>query len=481
MPLDEPRESPFPTSMRMPPSNVGAEQALLGALLTNNRAYERVGGFLRPEHFADSCHAAIYAAIERRVEAGQIANPVTLKAEFEHSGALDDAGGVGYLVELLGAMVSIISAPDYARAVHETWLRRQLIEAGEVLVNESFLAAPDRAPSDLIGSSMERLLALGDAGASDAPATLAEAVGTALAQSEAARTDAGCRGLDTGISALDRMWRGLWPGSLDILGARPEVGKTALGLQIATHVALRLRDAGAKEHVVFFSLEMPRADLGTRLLATQAAVSADDIRDGSYDMAAAERLVQAQRGAVGLPLVIDDRAGLTLPQIEMQARALKRRLKARLIVIDHLHRIRPVGKTDTLDHVATCTLRLKDLARRLELPVLLLAQLSRETERRDDPTPRMSDLRYAGEADADNIVFLHRSELYLRGEAPARGSESAERYSARLDEWHRKREDARGKALAIFAKRRQGALGTVEMRFDGPRTWFFDPAEEGRF
>ncbi len=128
----------FGLSQRLPPSNLQAEQALLGALLANNKAYERVSEFLAPEHFADPIHGRIYQAIVRRVEAGQLADAVTLKAEFEHAGILEEVGGTAYLTQLLTAMVGIINAGDYGRAIHDTWLRRQLIEVGETVVNNAF-------------------------------------------------------------------------------------------------------------------------------------------------------------------------------------------------------------------------------------------------------------------------------------------------------------------------------------------------------
>src|ERR1700742_3462827 len=133
----------FGLSQRLPPSNVQAEQALLGALLANNKAYERVSEYLAPEHFADPIHGRIFAAIARRIEAGQLADAVTLKTEFEHNGTLDEVGGTPYLAQLLTAMVGIINAADYGRAVHDAWLRRQLIDIGETVVNRAFGAEPE--------------------------------------------------------------------------------------------------------------------------------------------------------------------------------------------------------------------------------------------------------------------------------------------------------------------------------------------------
>src|SRR3984885_13337645 len=151
-------------SQRLPPSNMQAEQALLGALLANNRAYERVSEFLAPEHFADPIHGRIFQAIVRRIENGQLADAVTLKAEFEHSGILEEVGGTAYLAQLLSAMVGIINAGEYGRAIHDAWLRRQLIDIGEEVVNNAFGADPELDGGGQVESAEQRLFSLADRG-----------------------------------------------------------------------------------------------------------------------------------------------------------------------------------------------------------------------------------------------------------------------------------------------------------------------------
>src|ERR1700735_1350131 len=147
-------------SQRLPPSNVQAEQALLGALLANNRAYERISEFLAPAHFADPIHGRIYQAIVRRIEAGQLADAVTLKAEFQHSGILEEVGGTAYLAQLLTAMVGIINASEYGRTIHDAWLRRQLIDIGETVVNNAFGAGGDLDGTQQIEATEQSLFEL---------------------------------------------------------------------------------------------------------------------------------------------------------------------------------------------------------------------------------------------------------------------------------------------------------------------------------
>ncbi len=209
------RDSLLGLSQRLPPSNLAAEQALLGALLANNKAYERVAEFLAPEHFADPVHGRIYAAVVRRIEAGQLADAVMLKAEFEHSGVLDEVGGTAYLAQLLTAMVGIINAGDYGRAVHDAWIRRQLIDIGEVVVNNAFGVNAGLDGSSQIEAAEESLFRLAtergqDGGFVSFERALTDAIG--IAEKAFHRTGA-VSGLTTGLRDLDKKTGGLHPSA----------------------------------------------------------------------------------------------------------------------------------------------------------------------------------------------------------------------------------------------------------------------------
>ena len=229
-------------SQRLPPSNVQAEQALLGALLANNRAYERVSEFLAPEHFADPIHGRIYQAIARRIEAGQLADAVTLKAEFEHSGVLEEVGGTAYLAQLLTAMVGIINAGEYGRAVHDAWLRRQLIDIGETVVNNAFGADAELDGAQQIEAAEHSLFQLATDGAvAGGFVTFERALTEAIHGAERAFKRAGhVSGLTTGLRDLDAKMGGLHPSDLVILAGRPGMGKTALATKIAFGAAKAL-------------------------------------------------------------------------------------------------------------------------------------------------------------------------------------------------------------------------------------------------
>src|SRR3954447_6508317 len=215
-------------SQRQPPSNDRAEMALLGALLANNRAYERVSEFLAPEHFVDPIHSRIYQAIVRRVEAGQLADAVTLKAEFEHSGVLEEVGGTAYLAQLLTAMVGIINAGEYGRAIHDTWLRRQLIDIGETVVNNAFGAAAELGGAEQIEAAEQSLFQLATEGGTNGGfITFERALTDAILGAERAfRRSGHVSGLTTGLRDLDSKMGGMHPSDLLILAGRPGMGKT---------------------------------------------------------------------------------------------------------------------------------------------------------------------------------------------------------------------------------------------------------------
>ena len=230
-------------SQRQPPSNSQAEQALLGALLANNRAFERVAEFLAPEHFADPIHGRIFAAIHRRVNNGQLADAITLRAEFEHTGVLDEVGGTAYLSQLLTAMVGIINAGEYGRAIHDAWLRRELIEVGEEVVNNAFGADAEswtassrwKRPSSACSTLRTRAPRAAVSSCSSSALT------AAIQGAERAFHRSGhVSGLSTGLRDLDKKMGGLHPSDLLILAGRPGMGKSALATKIAFGAARAL-------------------------------------------------------------------------------------------------------------------------------------------------------------------------------------------------------------------------------------------------
>jgi replicative DNA helicase len=477
-------------SQRLPPSNVQAEQALLGALLANNRAYERVSEFLAPEHFADPIHGRIYQAIVRRVEAGQLADAVMLKAEFEHSGVLEEVGGTAYLAQLLTAMVGIINAGEYGRAIHDAWLRRQLIDIGENVVNNAFGADAELDGAQQIEAAEHSLFQLATDGAvAGGFVPLQRALAEAIEGAARAVSGAGhVMGLTTGLRDLNAKTGGLHPSDLVILAGRPGMGKTSLATTIAYRAGRSLLEearqsdpnAVAKKCVAIFSLEMSAEQLATRLLAEETRIRSDRIRLGDISQRDFDRFVGASREMASVPIEIDDTPAITMSAMRTRARRLKRTKGLALIVVDYLQLMRPAAGTrpeNRVLEIGQITQGLKAIAKELEVPVLALSQLSRAVEAREDKRPQLADLRESGtiEQDADMVMFLYRDEYYLEQKEPKdSGFDSNEKFHTAIEDWKQRMERAHNKAELNIAKQRHGPTGTIPLFFEAEFTRFAD-------
>ena len=477
-------------SQRLPPSNVQAEQALLGALLANNKAYERVSEFLVPEHFADPIHGRIYQAISRRIEAGQLADAVTLKAEFEHGGVLDEVGGVAYLAQLLGAMIGIINAGEYGRAVYDAWLRRQLIDVGETVVNNAFGAEPELDGTKQIEAAEQALFDLATSdGANGGFVSFERALTEAIEGAERAFHRAGhVSGLTTGLRDVDSRTGGMHPSDLLILAGRPGMGKTALATKIAYGAALALlaeaRAAGPevapRAQVAVFSLEMSAEQLATRLLSEEARISGDRIRRGDIGQKEFDSFVRVSRDIAALPIQIDDTPAVTLSALRTRCRRLKRTKGLALVVVDYLQLMRPSAGTrpeNRVLEISQITQGLKAIAKELAVPVLALSQLSRAVESREDKRPQLSDLRESGtiEQDADAVMFIYRDEYYLAQKMPKEMAfDNGDKFQTAIDKWQQDMDRAHNKAELILAKQRHGPTGRIDLFFEAEFTRFAD-------
>jgi replicative DNA helicase len=478
-------------SQRLPPQNLEAEQALLGALLANNKAYERVAEFLAAEHFADPIHGRIFTAIQRRIERGQIADVVTLRGEFEHSGLLEEAGGPAYLAQLLSAMVGIINAGEYGRVVHDCWLRRQLVDAGEEVVNRAFGAEPELDAREQLEAAEQRLFELakdgaGEGGVRSFDRALADAV---LAAERAFSTPGGVSGLPTGLRDLDRKTGGLHPSDLVILAGRPGMGKTALGTKMAFGAAKALvreaEDRGGpgtvpRGQVAIFSLEMSAEQLATRLLAEESRISGDRIRRGDISQRDFDRFVEVSRELATMPIVIDDTPAITIAALRTRCRRLKRTKGLELVVVDYLQLMRPAPGTrpeNRVLEISMITQGLKAIAKELSVPVIALSQLSRAVESREDKRPQLADLRESGtiEQDADMVMFIYRDEYYLQQQQPKIAAyDNNDKFQEAHDRWQQKMEEVHNKADLIIAKQRHGPTGTIGLFFEAEFTRYGD-------
>ena len=479
-------------SQRMPPSNAQAEQALLGALLANNKAYERVAEFLAPEHFADPIHGRIFAAIHRRVNNGQLADAITLRAEFEHTGVLDEVGGTAYLSQLLTAMVGIINAGEYGRAIHDAWLRRELIEVGEEVVNNAFGADAELDGKQQVEAAEQRLFEIADKGAaaSSGLVIFEKALTAAIQGAERAFHRPGhVSGLTTGLRDLDKKLGGLHPSDLLIIAGRPGMGKSALATKIAFGAARALLMEGRaaegaeqmpKGSVALFTLEMSAEQLALRLLAEEARISADRIRKGEIAQRDFDRFVQVSREIAGLPLHIDETPGISVSALRTRCRRLKRTAGLSLVIVDYLQLMRPSAGTKPESRVleiSQFTQGLKAIAKEMAIPVIALSQLSRAVEQREDKRPQLSDLRESGtiEQDADCVMFVYRDEYYLQQRGPKQSHfESDDKFNSAMDKWQQDMDRVHNRAELLIEKQRHGPTGKIDLLFEGEFTRFAD-------
>src|SRR5688500_6361038 len=469
---------------RTQPHNYVAEQALLGALLANDEVYNRVSEYLRPDHFADALHGRIYEAIGKLVLRGQIAIPVTLKNLFDQDGALAEIGGAQYLVQLAQAVVTVINAEDYGRAIHDLFLRRQLIGVGEDIVNESFTYDPDISAIDQIERSEMRLFNLAEGGQVDGgPKKFNDVLKSALDMAEAAyKRDGHVTGVTTGLRDLDRRLGGLQKSDLVILAGRPSMGKTALATNIGFNAAKADKDkeTGTKHRIAFFSLEMSAEQLAHRIMAEESGVSSDRIRRGDVKQDEFASIVEASQRMSSVQFFIDDTPAITVPALRTRARRLKRQFGLDMIIVDYLQLMRsanPKGSENRVQEISEITRGLKAVAKELEVPVLALSQLSRAVENREDKRPQLADLRESGsiEQDADVVMFVYREQYYHeRAEPKQRTDESSDAFFKRTEDWKAKGERVHNVADVIIAKQRHGPVGTIELQFEGTLTRFSD-------
>ena len=399
---------PQERAYRTPPHNLEAEQALLGAILINNDAFDRVSDFLRSEHFVEEIHRRIFEVAGSLIRAGKLATPVTLKTFLgEH-----DLGGVSvpqYLARLASEATTIINAYDYGRSVYDLAMRRELISIGEDVVNVAFDAPVDSSPRDQIEEAERRLYQIAEAGRYDGGfRRFSEALTTAVDMAaKAYERDGSLSGIATGLTDLDRYMGGLQASDLVILAGRPGMGKTALATNIAFNVArvyqARTRSDGVVEAanggvVGFFSLEMSAEQLATRIIAEQSGVASYKIRRGDITENDFHRVSEAAREMHQVPFYIDQTGGVSIAQLTARARRLKRQRGLDLLVVDYLQllsgsRSRVENRVQELTEITT---GLKALAKELSVPILACSQLSRQVEQRDDKRPQLSDLRESG-------------------------------------------------------------------------------------
>jgi len=434
--------------IKVPPNSIEAEQSLIGGLMLDAQAWDKVADVITAEDLYRKDHRLIFAAIANLVEAGSPCDVVTVSEFLDKRGELEAAGGLEYLATLANETPGAANARAYARILHDRAIERELINVGNEISGSAF-ATDGRSAPELVDEA-ERLVfqiaergSRGRAGFKSLKQILPEAVDRidVLHQSDGSIT-----GIPSGYTEFDKLTAGLQAGDLIIVAGRPSMGKTALAVNIAENASI-----GAKVPTAIFSMEMPSQQLAFRMISSLGRVDQSHLRTGQFPDEDWSRINTAVQLMSDAPLFIDDTPGLSPTEIRARARRLQREHGLGLIVVDYLQLMQvPGNKENRATEISEISRNLKALAKELALPIIALSQLNRSVEQRTDKRPVMSDLRESGaiEQDADMIIFIYREEVYNK-ETPRKGI-----------------------ADVTIAKQRNGPIGDFPLTFVGRYTKF---------
>ncbi|MBI1367812.1 MAG: replicative DNA helicase [Planctomycetes bacterium] len=441
---------------KLPPHSIEAEMSLIGSLIMAGTENVHIVGEVMqaiksPADFYQPRHAQIYECLLELYDQHQSIDLVQLMQRLRDRQADEAVGGIDYLVQLAESVPTSTNAPHYARIVRDKAKLRGLINAAGTILHEAYESAE---PPNLILDKAEKLIFdIAQFATTDEAAALSDLVHQTFEALEARREAGGSiTGLHTGYYQLDEMLSGLQRGEMIILAARPSMGKTALALNIAEHIAVDNR-----QPVAVFSIEMGKQQLAERLLSSRSGVDAQRMRRNMLNADDIGRLQSAGGELSDAPMFIDDTPGLSVLQLRAKARRLYSRHQIKAIMIDYLQLMTSPGAESRQNEVGEISRGVKALARELNVPVICLSQLNRNPEGRESKKPMLSDLRESGsiEQDADVVMMLHREDYYHHD-----------------DEWRAENPDKVGVAELIIAKQRNGPTGTVPLQFDGKTTRF---------
>ncbi|NBY31390.1 MAG: replicative DNA helicase [Actinobacteria bacterium] len=393
---------------RTPPQDLIAEQGVLGGMLLSKDAIADVVEIIRERDFYRPAHELIYDAIVDLYGRGEPVDPVTVSAELTKRGDIARAGGAPYLHTLISSVPTAANAGYYAKIVRERAILRRLVEAGTKIVQLGY--ASEGEVDDAVDQAQAEVYSVTERRANEDYVQLSTLLPAALDEIEKISQGVMGEGVKTGFKELDSLTNGLHPGNMIVLAARPAVGKSTLGLDIARYASIHKGDTS-----VIFSLEMSRSEITMRMLSAEARVALNNIRAGTLNDEEWARLARRMGEISEAPLFIDDSPNLSLMEIRAKARRLKQRHDLKLIVIDYLQLMTSGKRVENRQQeVSEFSRQLKLLAKELNVPIIAISQLNRSPEQRSDKKPMLSDLRESGsiEQDADVVILLHRDDLY---------------------------------------------------------------------
>ncbi|MDO0918678.1 MULTISPECIES: replicative DNA helicase [unclassified Enterococcus] len=432
---------------QVPPQDIEAEQAVLGAVFLDADAIIDAMEVIAPKDFYRRSHQIIFQAMIQLNDRSESIDLITLKAEIEKSNSLEDVGGLTYLTELSQASPSAASIAYYAKIVDDKATLRNLIQTASRIVTKGF--EQDEDVQSIIDQAEKSILEVSEKRNSNGFQSIAEVLNRTIETiDQLAQNNEEITGLPTGYAALDKMTAGLQKEELIILAARPAVGKTAFALNIAQNVGTK-----TDRSVAIFSLEMGAESLVNRMLCAEGSIEASHLRTGQLSEEEWRNLIVAMGSLSNANIYIDDTPGIKISEIRARCRKLaQEKGNLGLILIDYLQLIEGTGRENRQQEVSEISRQLKKLAKELKVPVIALSQLSRGVEQRQDKRPVLSDIRESGsiEQDADIVAFLYRDDYY-RSEGDD-DDEPEEQQNNNVIE-------------VIIEKNRSGARGTVELLF----------------
>lgn len=439
-------------SSKLPPHSIEAEEAVLGAILINpNETMNRVVEILKPESFYSPRNKLIYEAMMLLFNQNKPIDSLSIAEYFNSKNALDSIGGREYLNDLVIDTILTSNIEYYANIIKESALKRELINAGSLIIEESFKNPESKTSLEY---AEKLIFEISQSKTSGQLETLSSILPETVEQLEYRYNNKGTyTGVPSDYYDLDAMTAGFQRSDLIILAARPSMGKTAFALNIGQNIAIQ-----HKIPVAIFSLEMSKVQLVQRILCSEAEIDAQRVRTGDIAPSDWQRIAECMDKLHVSPLYIDDTAGVSVSDIRAKCRRLKmQRPDLGMVIIDYLQLIDDKSSSDRIQQISAISRGLKSLARELNVPIIALSQLSRKVEERNDKRPMLSDLRESGaiEQDADIVMFIYREEYYDK-ENP----------------------NVKNKAKIIIAKQRNGPTGEVELLFQGSTTKFKNPLKQ---
>ena len=437
------------------PANIDAERFVLGAILLDDSNFVQVAGHLDAEDFSLEKHKRIFLRMHDLAERGERIDRITVANELMKQNQLESVDGLSYLVSLDDGLPQIFALDSYVKIVKDKSTLRRIVFASQKLIHRCIIGQEE--PEEILAGAEETILKLGESRAQDTLVNTEQILnkfegGINVFLDPSKRI----KGLSTGFTKFDEMTAGMHEGELIILAARPSMGKTALALNIAHHVATNMQDP---RPVAVFSLEMSADSLLTRMICASALIDQQKFRAGYLNQEERRKLQMELGRLVQAPLYIDDTSGTNLMDVHAKLRRLKAEQGLGLVIIDYLQLMSSRGRVENRNQEVSAISRgLKLMAKEMRVPFLVLSQLSRAPETRPgDHRPQLSDLRESGsiEQDADLVMFIYREEVY-----------------------NREREDLRGKAKLIIAKQRNGPIGDVNLVFVHHATKFANPIDD---